>query len=452
MSPQAICLDEKSADEPITLPTCTLCVDSAPVAVPDSDRRKKLRFLPAIFLVWLTFELWSYLRFQFYEYNRYGYYPGQTSTLGEHIPAVEDLTIPSDVEFVGCTGWESTDVLIGRHFALNERFASLASFSLPIESDKLFMLARGSATGALKVRQGSGSEDVKVEVEARYRIEEALDAVRVCTVTQGEGVNGLGIFGPERSRHNFVRFDVTLYLPEAANGPLLDVKSFQTDAPLFVHDIGDLERSVHFDEIIIKSANTPIFVKSLRAGNAALVTRNSPISGTFNVTSSIKLITANAPVDVKINVFNEDKGNSTDVVIKTSNAQVMAALKLESANKTGGEYHVSASTSNAALNLTVSDAPARHTLCLDAHTSVGPAVVQLHETYEGTFAAETSVLHPELSWKAEDPGGKGRRRMVEWQTKETKLSGRVWWSADEGRNVSGKIKVETSLAPLRLEL
>ncbi|GLB42379.1 hypothetical protein LshimejAT787_1103940 [Lyophyllum shimeji] len=453
MSPQPIYLDEKS-DEPITHITHACGGPAEDVAeptplVPDRRkcRRKKLRFLAAIFLVWLGFKLWSYLRFEFY--NRYGYH---TVAGVENTAVFEDPPVPDGVELVECPGWQGTDVLMGRHFAPHDRFTSYASFNLPVDSDKLFVLARGSAAGALKVRQGSGSEDVKVEVEARYRFEEAIDSVKVCTVKRGEGENGLGIFGPEWSRRNFVRFEITFYLPEGEKGSVLDVKSFETDAPLFAHDIGDLERSVHFDDINLKSANTPIFVKSLRADNAAFETRNSPISGEFNVSSSLTLITANARIDAKVNLFNEDDGDSTNLVIKTSNARVKGALKLESANKSGGQYQVSASTSNAALDLKISEAPVRHALSLDADTSLGPVLVQVHPTYEGTFDVATSLLRPEIVWKGvEDPEGKGRRRKVEVHTDGSRASGRIRWS-DEDPESPGKINVKTSLAPLRLEL
>jgi hypothetical protein len=192
--------------------------------------------------------------------------------------------IPPDVTLVDCAGWEGDYSPRGRHFSLHEPFTSYATFELPIASDKLFLLARGMAAGAVKVRYGSDSNDVKIAVEARYRLQEALDNVRVCTITRGEGENGLGIFvsrfltlcrrgwflnegyqGPEWTRRNVVHFDVTLYLPNAEEGSLLEVKNFETDVPLFAHDIGDLEGSVFFDTFKLKSANVPIVVKVSKA-------------------------------------------------------------------------------------------------------------------------------------------------------------------------------------------
>ncbi|KAF8058515.1 hypothetical protein FPV67DRAFT_506362 [Lyophyllum atratum] len=440
-SPQAIYLDEKS-DQQTALPTHN---DPEPTPVPRRSRCvRRFRIFCAILFTWLAFVL-----VRDHRRNR----PPSFVRLGPAF-SVMYLPIPPDVTLEDCAGWEGDSRLQGRHFATaREPFTAFASFELPISSEKLFFLARGMASGSVKLRYGSDSDNVKVAVEARYRLQEAIDSVKVCTITRDDGENGLGIFGAEWSRRNAVSFTATLYLPKPKDGSVLQVKSFETDAPLFVHDIGDLERFVHFDNFKLKTANTPISVTSLGAENAVVETRNSPVSGSFNVTSSLKLQTSNAHINVIVNLHNDDEKAVTDLSMYTSNSGIKGVLTLESAKETGGKFQVSGSTSNAPLDLVVSEAPVDSVLLLDAHTSLAPARVELHKTFEGTFSVATSLKRPDVIFDGdvEDPARKERKRKIDVRVVGGVVSGSTWWSGNE-EGLLGKVSIHTSLSPATLKL
>lgn len=114
--------------------------------------------------------------------------------------------IPADVTIEECTDWQESPNHSPRkqHFSLQEPFSSVASFKIPIASDKLFVLSRGKTVGSIKIRYDedgeNDSENIVIGVIAHYRFQEALDNVKVCTVSKGEGKNGLGIFVSSDSR------------------------------------------------------------------------------------------------------------------------------------------------------------------------------------------------------------------------------------------------------------
>jgi hypothetical protein len=56
-------------------------------------------------------------------------------------------------------------------------------------------------------------------------------------------------------------FDVTLTLPASANEDALYIKSLETFAPLFSHEVAALSDTVFFGSISLKTMNSPINVQ-----------------------------------------------------------------------------------------------------------------------------------------------------------------------------------------------
>jgi len=69
-------------------------------------------------------------------------------------------------------------------------------FDLPVSSDALYLLSRGSlAHGSATILDSQeGGENVKVEVVASYYTRQALDRAKVCSLQRRAGENGVGIF------------------------------------------------------------------------------------------------------------------------------------------------------------------------------------------------------------------------------------------------------------------
>ena len=106
------------------------------------------------------------------------------------IPAVEDGDIDN------CPSW--TTVSDRAHPQLPSRpFGSWsrASFSLPVNSDALYLIARGAlASGDLYVSESPEGKDVSVKVFVNYRGSNALSRGTVCQLSRGNRQVGVGIF------------------------------------------------------------------------------------------------------------------------------------------------------------------------------------------------------------------------------------------------------------------
>ncbi|KZP28554.1 hypothetical protein FIBSPDRAFT_927652 [Athelia psychrophila] len=336
-------------------------------------------------------------------------------------------------------------------------YTSHTEFELPLASDVLYLLARGPlAHGSVRVVEWEeGKDSVRIEVDASYYSQAALDRANVCKVSRKGGENGIGIYTPRNWRIVFkkdqVRFDLIVHIP-VQRASSVRVHAFETDLANFSHDFQTSERVV-FDSLSVRGSNMPISATSLQAGHAALTTSNGPISGVFNATASLELVTSNAHIKTTVGLTHAPpQGAPARLVLKTSNAPVNAVVSLRSTRDEGASYDVTTETSNNALNVAYDAAPLAHTLVHHGRTSNGPATLTLHREYEGAFALRTSNVAPAISHDedSEDPAGRGRRRALKVSKVHHALSGLAYWGAP--RAGQGRVDVQTSNAPAVLVL
>lgn len=62
-----------------------------------------------------------------------------------------------------------------------------------------------------------------------------------------------------RSKQDLLQFNITVHLPVGDSH--LRINNFETDLPLFAHDVGDLASTVEFRHLSLKGSNMPIVVK-----------------------------------------------------------------------------------------------------------------------------------------------------------------------------------------------
>ncbi|KAK0221196.1 hypothetical protein EDD85DRAFT_263902 [Armillaria nabsnona] len=356
-------------------------------------------------------------------------------------PIPNDLTIDHCAEFQEGEFWNG------------EQSASV-SFDLPLNSDKLFLLARGSYTsGWVYIGQ---SEDVsfdtaRVEVIVGYQDDE-LELAKVCKVSRTGNENGIGFFTPRHAHRNRIslRFDVRVLLPKAP----LTIQDFRTDLPLFSQQVGPLE-TVFFESITLHGAMMPIYVESVSAAVGKFKNANSPIEGNFNTSTSLDLATANSAINVVLGLFNADGEESTSVSMETANAPISAGISLLSTapSSAGGKFDVKAYTARGKIELGFIDAPVDSVLNLTAHTAMGPVDVTMHPTYEGEFRLATVLGRAEVTTQDDpkDPKGEDRKRLVSFERAGGSIaSGRVWWGED-GKG-KGTADLKTSLSGVKLAL
>ncbi|KAG1746394.1 hypothetical protein EDB19DRAFT_356087 [Suillus lakei] len=360
-------------------------------------------------------------------------------------------------------------------------FGSESLFTLPVNSDALYLLSRGIFQyGTVAVEQSTEASDaVIIRVRAAYLQEEALEHANVCHLKRQENQNGIGIYTPKsrlpgQDNKDQLMFDVTLTLPASASEDALYIKSLETSAPLFRHEVAALSETVFFSSISLNTLHFPINVQSVAAETGIFTTANGRIEGHFHSTSSLQLITTNVVIDADIDLFHNESAKPSTLVMTTANACVPmllfipryikrfvvtyrpldARVSLTTASGSAGEFGVDAQTANAPLTLTYVNSPVYSRLNSKARTANSPATVHLHSAFEGSFSVGSSIIGPSLEQhKVEDPAGEGRQRHVTTSRSRGQIRGSVRWvGAEHSGNGTGFVQVSTTLSRAKLIL
>jgi hypothetical protein len=345
-------------------------------------------------------------------------------------------------------------------------YARSTTVELKSEQDLLFLVARGSSSfGTVRIVQTSDvGTTVRVTTVVEYNQPDALKQTRVCSVGnkkvgRSDGVAILTWVHPPVGLD--MTWNVLVELPATSNGSPLQLNAFTTDMPIFAHEVHDLS-SVFFRSLSLSTTDKPISVEALSGRNAYLMTTNAAIEGTFKTSSALTLSTINAHINATAALVNGGGAvKATELTVSTTNALINTAVSLYSSNRdnTGGQFAVSATSSRAAVTVAFPTAPVDSKLSLDASTSLAPATVTLHKTYEGAFALATSLSKATLDYQRNvtDPAGRGRHREVQVGSQSAwKIDGTVAWissgAASEDTPAAGCVKVTSSLAAVALKL
>ncbi|KZT03912.1 uncharacterized protein LAESUDRAFT_658842 [Laetiporus sulphureus 93-53] len=347
-----------------------------------------------------------------------------------------------------------------------------ASFDLPVSSDVLFFESRGTAAlahGSIEFTDTGdvGSDTAKVEIMAYFNdVDEFVELTKVCLLQPEEGKNGIGIFAPHHwaghHHHRGIQYELKVHLPPAEDGSLRQLKTLNTNLPMFVHYAGALSNSFKFDKVLFTTSNVPVHVQSLWSDILNVRTSNAPIEGSFNSSTYIELDTSNSPIRANVALYNGQNVNSpvTGLQMRTSNSPIGANISLYSTlpSGTGGNFTARISTSNSPLSISYPYSPVDHRLHMHARTSNGPAHVQLHPTYEGTFRLISSgflgrpTVHADPA--VEDPAGRGRTRSVDYRSAGGRVAEGIvrWLPSDRNETELGDVQISTSQLGLDLFL
>ncbi|GJE94708.1 hypothetical protein PsYK624_108790 [Phanerochaete sordida] len=339
-----------------------------------------------------------------------------------------------------------------------------SAFHLDRLADALYVFSRGLfLSGNIVIVQDERIEDldeVIVEVTPLHNTLHWLHAVSVCALMRSPQEMGIGIFAPTRWRSRSIpgiEFEIVVRIPKLPDNEVLQIARFETNAPHFTQHIGDLNGTVLFRELSLKSSNSHISSQSVNAIDAEVMTSNSRIDGHYEVSESLRLSTSNQIINVTATMVHRDPELKPGPVLKmkTSNARIDSSVNLISALPKmvfgqGGSFVVEANTSNARLALDFPSAPVDSRLSLYARTSNNNARVQLHPTYEGQFTVKTSKQAATLNdHPVTDPSGRNRtRRVTQYNNKWTYSHGMVLW---DGMHM-GNVHLETSNGRAELDL
>ena len=122
------------------------------------------------------------------------------------VPRMEDGRV---LESIGARNWTSYQTG-PPHWAPTFYESAETSFTLPVDSETLYLITRGSyQTGKVELKQGTHQDgDVRVDVRVAYNDERALARATVCRLRKGGIKHGVGIF---------VRFSFCFALPRASS-------------------------------------------------------------------------------------------------------------------------------------------------------------------------------------------------------------------------------------------
>ncbi|KAG2153225.1 hypothetical protein DEU56DRAFT_907665 [Suillus clintonianus] len=222
-------------------------------------------------------------------------------------------------------------------------------FTLPVDSDVLYLISRGAFQyGTVTVEQSiEASDSVIVRVRAAYHMEEAFERAYVCHLKRQANETGIAIYTPKsrlprQDNKDQLMLDVTLTLPASAGEDVLDIKSLATSAPLFRHEVAALSDTVFFISISLNTLHLPINVQSVAAETEIFTTANGHIEGHFHSTSSLKLVTTNMAIDADVNLFHDEVAKPLELVTTTANAPLDARVSLTTASGYAGEFKVDA--------------------------------------------------------------------------------------------------------------
>ncbi|KAF8435986.1 hypothetical protein L210DRAFT_3549745 [Boletus edulis BED1] len=371
------------------------------------------------------------------------------------IPRAEDGRI---LESIGGLNWTTYQ---GRPpWASSFSESAETSFTLPTTSESLYLISRGSyQSGKVEVKQSTTERGggVKVDVRVAYHDERALARATVCRLRKSGNKHGVGIYTPIPGWTNprdRLYFQVIFTFPAAPSEQSpLRIHELKTHASSFAHELGDLWQSLMFDNLELDAPNAPIQAHSVTLTRGSLTSSNGAIVGHFNTSDALILHTSNAHIRVTASLFNTAR-DATKLDMRTSNGQITSSVSLTTASGSGGNFVVTARSSNGGVKLQYHDAPTGARLVSDARTSNAAAEVAMHPAYEGTYEVSTSNAQPVVrDTRPADPEGRGRRRVVDQKALRGIVSGRVYWVREDGsRRVEGVSTVHTSNARASLDL
>ncbi|CDO72585.1 hypothetical protein BN946_scf184985.g4 [Trametes cinnabarina] len=427
----------------------------------DAERRKHAprRYLKALgigALIWVGIGFLVRSAFAVVHWNRSTFSQGQTADHLDRPHRISTLPRPIDGKVERCVSASSVIQL------LDSRAESVVSFDLPLYADVLYIFGRGALSrGTItfmpmegeRPRSGFPDRVVKVDITTTYQAKFALDAVNFCLLERLAGQHGIGILTPSGEDHDLdlldFKIDVRFPLPAQGLWPS-PVNSFETNLPLFRHNMHDLNGIVKFDSVSFISRNAPMHIEYLVANEATVTTSNAVIKGSFNVTRSLFVQTSNQDIDAAVELGNRG-WDATKLTLLNQNGAIDARLSLVSQHMgRGNEYDVVARTENGRLSLPISSQPVYSKLLVDAHTSNAPASVKVPITFEGRIEARTSNADATVGCDplAKDPTGNRRLHecMFEQRSVES-VNGSVRWPQLYG-NVGGKVSVVSSNSPV----
>ncbi|KAJ4477196.1 hypothetical protein J3R30DRAFT_3483166 [Lentinula aciculospora] len=424
-----------------------------------AQRRKRiLRHLLVLFsFVFLGVYYFDLVHVHKYHSHRHHPHRSHWNNGVSRVDSDAGLHVPSGLTIQHCAEWLEAERIDPEGLYVVQH-----TFALPMDSDLLFLVARGrSMNGNVNIIQSNETSDsAVVTISTSYDDADLLNLFKLCNVAAREGENGVGIFSSQshpRHHDHHVSFDITVAFPQGSGPSPLVVSDFKTEMKgIFGHQVANLTESIFFDSISLSGAYRPVHVDSLQARSVRIHSVNSPIEGNFTVKKLLRLSTANAHINISASLWNhKDDEDITELVMNTVNSPIEASVSLsEETTSSDGTFRVGAHNANGAVEIAFPAAPINSTVLLNAKTAAAPIHVQMHNTFEGAFTVHSAPFDKKIIVTDEgpDPEGKDRKRNLIFDVINRRFSkGKVFWGDEQSDRARGSVGLDTVSGQISLK-
>ncbi|KAJ6596651.1 hypothetical protein B0H10DRAFT_2088241 [Mycena sp. CBHHK59/15] len=291
------------------------------------------------------------------------------------------------------------------------------------------------------------------------------EQTHVCFAPSGDD-RGLSIYIPQSLAENdMLSFDIRLLFPQTSH--LLTVSNLITYLPMFQQSFGSLSSRIHFENINIAGASVEVVCDSLQANKIAIKNMFGPISGTFNVTQSLKLDNIGGSISTNVTLNNDPSSQNlpTFLSLDTGNSDIVADVTMVGpssvrANSRPAKFIANVKTFNGPLSLNVGHDAATAPALLDLRVENNQAqsTVALDAKYAGVFDLHTKLAPAKVDYGQgiADPTGDAQQWHLDVDSNSTSSTrGWVGWGTRPqywNPATDGKVLVVSSLSPILLQL
>jgi len=366
-----------------------------------------------------------------------------------------------------CDQWDSTDdraskgsVTASAHYNLS------ASGSISIRSNATFEMK--GLTGALTadINSDTGEKRTVLSVTLRSSNLQLRQQTHICFSDSGDD-RGLSIYVPSHiSNTDSLSLDISLLFPRSSS--TLGLSTFTTYLPMFSQHFGYLSPAITFNKVSIEGSGMEVLCKSIQASKVTVTNSLASISGTFNVSGSLKLDTVGGSISTNVTLVHEATDVPTFMFLDTGNSEIKANVTLVVPPVRSllpphpPKFFAHVKTFNGPISLHVAHDPMTPSTPLDLRVENNQAEsnVTLDAKFSGNFDAKTKLaavaFHRGAQDLAADPTGENRQQSFDIdQDTSTRVRGWVGWGERPtvwDPRSTGKVTIVSALSPIRLQL
>ncbi|KAJ7079123.1 hypothetical protein B0H15DRAFT_859176 [Mycena belliarum] len=287
-------------------------------------------------------------------------------------------------------------------------------------------------------------------------------AVHMCFSSSG-GSRGVSIYFPRyMAQTDVLSFDIRLLFPQSSQ--IRTVSNFITYLPMFHQSFGNLGPSIHFSNVNIAGAGMDVICDSLQANRITARTSFASLSGTFNVTQSLKLDNIEGPIFTSVTLYNNPSQLlPTYLGLDTGNGDLIADVTMTAPKSVHPpQYLALVGTFNGSLVLNVSHDVGMDPAALNMRVTnnQAPTKISLDSKFTGLFSLRTKLAPITLDYKQmqglKDPTGCGRQWSFDTDSNlTTSVQGWLGWGTRPkvwDPSTESQVMVSSSLSPVELQL